>query len=129
MRVALTGTQIVSGFLLAVAFQQRFEDLDEYQLRVYLVLVATAALATVVGLTPVVAHRALFRKLEKGRVVQIGSRYLTATATLVAMLAVGVCHLIFDFVISRVAGVVAALVALIVVLALWIVPVTVHADD
>jgi len=125
--VALTGTQLVSGFLLAVAFQQRFGELDRYELVVYLSLVALAALATAVGLAPVVLHRALFRKLEKERVVRLGNRYLTATAILVAVLAVGVSHLIFDFVVGRGAGVVAAVLTLVAVLALWVLPLTLRA--
>ena len=28
LRVVLTGTQLISGFLLAVAFQSRFKELD-----------------------------------------------------------------------------------------------------
>lgn len=129
LRVALTGTQIVSGFLLALAFQQRFTELDGYQLVVYLVLVALAALATALGLAPVVLHRALFRKLEKDRVVRLGSRYLTATAILVAVLAVGVSHLIFDFVVGRTAGIIAAAAALVSVLTLWVLPLTMRERD
>ncbi len=125
--MALTGTQLVSGFLLAVAFQQRFGELDRYELVVYLSLVALAALATAVGLAPVVLHRALFRKLEKERVVRLGNRYLTATAILVAVLAVGVSHLIFDFAVGRGAGVVAAVLTLVAVLALWVLPLTLRA--
>lgn len=122
LRVTLTGTQIVTGFLLAVAFQQRFEDLNGYQLVVYLALVALAALATATGLAPVVLHRVLFRKLRKARVVRLGNRYLIATTLLVAVLAVGVSHLIFDFVVGRAAGIAAAVGALVAVLALWVVP-------
>lgn len=126
--MALTGTQIVSGFLLAVAFQQRFDELDRYELVVYLVLVSMAALATALGLAPVVTHRFLFRRLEKARVVRLGNRYLMATAILVALLAVGVSHLIFDFVAGRTAGVVAAVGTLVAVLALWVLPLTLRGD-
>ena len=129
LRVVLSGTQIVSGFLLAVAFQQRFVELDSYQLTVYLVLVVLAALATAVGLAPVVLHRALFRKLEKDRVVLLGNRYLMTTAILVAVLAVGVCHLIFDFVLGRGAGVIAAIAAVVTVLVLWVLPLTLRGDS
>jgi len=129
LRVVLSGTQIVSGFLLAVAFQQRFVELDSYQLTVYLVLVVLAALATAVGLAPVVLHRALFRKLEKDRVVLLGNRYLMTTAILVAVLAVGVCHLIFDFVVGRGAGVVAGMIAVVAVLALWVLPLTLRGNS
>ena len=72
LRVALTGTQLIGGFLLAVAFQQRFTELDAYQLTLYLTLVALAGLATVVGLAPVTLHRTLFGRRVKGRVVRIG---------------------------------------------------------
>lgn len=122
----LTGTQIVTGFLLAVAFQQRFDDLDSYQLGVYLVLVGLAALATAVGLAPVVVHRVLFRKLRKASVVRLGNRYLMTAAILVAALAVGVSHLIFDFVAGRAAGIAAGVIALLAVIALWVLPLLVR---
>lgn len=124
LRVALTSTQIVSGFLLAVAFQQRFLELSSYELTVYLVLVALAGLATLTGLAPVVMHRLLFRQLRKAQVVRLGNRSLLASAILVAILAIGVSHLIFTFVVGSVAGIVAAVVALASVLLLWVLPLT-----
>ncbi|GAA1828005.1 hypothetical protein JOF54_001982 [Microlunatus capsulatus] len=36
LRVTQTGTQVLTGFLLAVAFQPRFDDLETYQQRIYL---------------------------------------------------------------------------------------------
>jgi hypothetical protein len=129
LRVTMTGTQIVSGFLLALAFTERFQELDSYQLVVYLVLVGVAALATAVSIAPVVVHRVLFRKLRKGRVVQLGSGYLMSAAILVAVLAIGVCHLIFDFVAGRGAGMIAGVVALIAVLALWVLPLRMRDHD
>ena len=92
-------------------------------------LVAIAALATAVGLAPVVAHRVLFRKLRKARVVQLGSRYLLTAAILVAALAVGVSHLIFSFVVGRGAGIVAGIGVLVAVLALWVLPLTMRRRD
>lgn len=129
LRVALTSTQIVSGFLLAVAFQQRFDELTPYELGVYLVLVGLAGLATVTGLAPVVMHRLLFRQLRKAQVVRLGNRYLLATAILVALLAIGVSHLIFTFVVGPVAGIVAAVVALVSVLLLWVLPLRLRATS
>lgn len=128
LRVALTSTQIVTGFLLAVAFQQRFDELSGYELGVYLVLVALAGLATITGLAPVVMHRLLFRQLRKAEVVRLGNRYLLATAVLVAILAIGVSHLIFTFVVGQTAGVIAAVVALVAVLLLWVLPLTLRSE-
>jgi hypothetical protein len=86
------------------------------------VLVVLAGLATVTGLAPVVMHRVLFRTLRKARVVRLGNRYLLATAILVAVLAVGVTHLIFEFVVGRAAGIVAGIVALVGIGCLWVLP-------
>lgn len=121
LRVALTGTQLIGGFLLAVAFQSRFEELDAYQLALYLVLVTLAGLATVVGLAPVTLHRTLFRHQVKERVVRTGNRLLIAHLVVVALLVIGVTSLIFDFAVSRAAGVTALVIGAIIVVLLWIV--------
>jgi hypothetical protein len=121
LRVALTGTQLISGFLLAVAFQPRFEDLDEYQLVLYLILVVLAGLATVIGLAPVTLHRTLFRQQVKERVVRTGNRLLIAHLVVVALLVVGVTSLVFDFALDRTAGLIALGVGAVVVVGLWLV--------
>src|SRR6187551_117438 len=70
LRVTQTGTQILTGFLLAIAFQSKFDDLTTFQVRVYLILVITAVLTTATGLAPVNLHRGLFRKHAKPMVVR-----------------------------------------------------------
>lgn len=119
LRVTQTGTQLISGFLLAVAFQSRFEDLDAYQLGLYLTLVALAAAATFLGLVPVVLHRSRFRRHQKVDVVRIANRYLIANTVVVSLLVAGVCSLIFDFTLSRVAGFVALGLGVGAGVALW----------
>src|ERR687889_1343064 len=69
LRVTQTGTQIITGFLLAIAFQNRFAELDRFQEGVYLGLVLAAVLTTALGLAPVNLHRVLFRKHAKEVVV------------------------------------------------------------
>ena len=120
LRVTLTGTQIISGFLLALAFQQRFTELNDWQLGFYLVLVAFAGLSTALGLAPVVLHRTFFQKHVKARVVAIGNRLLLAEIVVVGLLAIGVTSFVFDFVIGAVAGIVAGIVAAVVVVILWV---------
>jgi uncharacterized membrane protein len=121
LRVTQTGTQILTGFLLTLAFQPRFEDLDPFQVNVYLVLVVLAALATGLGLAPVSLHRALFRQRAKKRIVQTGHLLLRATLATVAALMVGVVLLIFDVVVNRQAAVTAAVVAAATIIVLWLV--------
>src|SRR5689334_8609310 len=74
LRVTQTGTQILTGFLLTIPFQQRFAALDPGQLTVYLVLVGFAALATILALAPVSLHRSLFRTGRKGEIVRLSNR-------------------------------------------------------
>ena len=62
LRVLETGTQILTGFLLTVAFQQKFSQLNAGQVTLYLVLVSLSALATMLVLAPVSLHRTLFRQ-------------------------------------------------------------------
>lgn len=119
LRVVQTGTQILTGFLLAIAFQERFDRLDGYQIVIYLVLVCMAALATVLALTPVSMHRALFRQRAKDEVVETGNRLLIATLVAVLLTLAGTVLLIFDIVIGYGAGAVAAVAVLVLGLTLW----------
>lgn len=120
LRVIQTGTQILTGFLLTLAFQQRFTDLDDYQTDTYLGLVIVAALATALALSPVALHRALFRRRAKGTIVKIANFMLKATLAAVGLTLTGTAMLIFDVVVGREAGVIAGVAALAVVVLAWI---------
>jgi small basic protein len=120
LRVIQTGTQILTGFLLTLAFQQRFTDLDAYQVDTYLALVIVAGLTTVLGLTPVSLHRALFRKQAKSTIVKIANRILKITLAFVGITLVGTVMLIFDVVVGRFAGLTAGVVTLVVVALVWL---------
>jgi hypothetical protein len=121
LRVVQTGTQILTGFLLAIAFQQRFTELDGYQLVVYLVLVCMAATATLLALTPVSMHRALFRRRAKKRLVETGNRLLIATLVAVLVTLAGTALLIFDMVVGNTAGLIAGGVVLVLGVLAWFV--------
>lgn len=121
LRVIQTGTQIISGFLLTLAFQQRFTTLDPYQTAVYLGLVILAATSTALGLAPVSLHRTLFHRHEKSRMVIIASRLLIATLWVVSILTSGVVLFIFDFVIGRTAGILAGVATSLVLIVVLIV--------
>lgn len=120
LRAVQTGTQILSGFLLAVAFQPRFVELDAYARGLYLVLVVAAGIATVLGLAPVVLHRSLFRKHRKHRLVQTANRLLISQVAVVALIAAGVPSLIFEVVLGRTAGLIALAVGVLCLLTTWL---------
>ena len=121
LRVIQTGTQILTGFLLTLAFQPRFADLDPYQVDTYLGLVIGAGLATILALSPVSLHRVLFRKRAKAEIVRIANRLLKFTLAAVGITLVGTIMLIFDVVISRQAGWIAGSTALVLVVLAWLV--------
>lgn len=119
LRVMQTGTQVLTGFLLAVAFQPRFDDLDITQRALYLALVGMAALATVLALTPVGLHRSLFGQRRKPQLVRFAGAIARANLLVIGALTVGVLTLIVDFVVHRPAAVVVLLVSAIIVVLLW----------
>ena len=121
LRVTQTGTQLISGFLLAIAFQQRFTELDSFQTGFYLVLVVLAAGCTALGLAPVALHRELFRHHEKVQTVAIANRLLRLTLALVALLTSGVVFLIFDVSLGRVGAIVAGISVLAVLILLLLI--------
>ena len=119
LRVIQTGTQILTGFLLTLAFQQRFTDLDAFQVDVYLALVVVAAAATVLGLAPVSLHRTLFRRKAKAAIVTLADRILKVTLVVVALTLSGTILLIFDVAVGRTAGIVAGATAFVVAFSTW----------
>ncbi|WP_336660313.1 DUF6328 family protein [Leucobacter sp. USHLN153] len=119
LRVAQTGTQILGGFLLAVAFQPRFQDLDQFQLTLYLILVGLAGVAAVLGLAPVTLHRTFFGQGRKPAIVRLGGRLLAADLVVLALLAAGVTGLVFDFAVSRTAGLISLITGVVVVVSVW----------
>lgn len=114
-----TGTQVLSGFLLAVAFQPRFVELDDLQRGVYVVLVCLAALATILSLTPVGLHRAWFGQQRKPDLVRFAARLLRADLIVIGALTLGVVALIVDFTLNRTASIVVLIIATAVLVALW----------
>ncbi|MCC2333276.1 DUF6328 family protein [Cellulomonas wangsupingiae] len=121
LRVTQTGAQILTGFLLTLPFQSRFEDLDEYQRDVYLVLVLMAALATVLIVAPVSLHRLLFRRRMKPQLVDAGHWFARAGLAALALVLTGSTMLLFDVVLSRTAGRVASGALLAVIVLAWVV--------
>lgn len=98
LRVTQTGTQLLSGFLLSIAFQQAFQRLDSGQKAFYLGLVVTAAVTTAVTLVPVGLHRALTSPADERRLDTIAARILTTVLALVSALTAGVVFFVFDVV-------------------------------
>lgn len=121
LRVAQTGAQILTGFLLTLAFQQRFNELDSYQRSVYLVLVALALVAAIFIVAPVSVHRILFGLGLKQELVQAADVLSRIGLAALALVLAGVALLLFDIVVGRTAGLVAGGVAAVTLAIVWLV--------
>ncbi|WP_421741481.1 DUF6328 family protein [Cellulomonas sp.] len=119
LRVTQTGTQILTGFLLTIPFQQRFADLDAYQEDLYLVLVLLAVLATTLITAPASLHRVLFRQRLKPELVSAGNRLARAGLVVLAFVMAGSAMLVFDVVLTRTAGRTVGIVSILVITAVW----------
>lgn len=116
-----TGTQILTGFLLALAFQPTFADLDAGQRAFYLALVVLSALSAIIALAPVALHRMSFQQGVKARVVAYGHIALVTALVTVACLLVGVVAFVFDVVVGVGAAWIAVAALAAVLLILWVV--------
>ena len=122
LRVTQTGTQILTGFLLTIAFQQRFADLDTFQHRVYLILVIAAVLTTALGLarsTCTAACSASTPRPRWSRWPPVCGSALSASGLVLT----GTVLLIFDVVVGLRVAVIAAGGTLLVLIAIALLPV------
>lgn len=107
LRVVQTGVQLLTGFLLTLPFQNRFELLSHWMRQLYLLIVATSIGATVCLVAPVAAHRVMFRQHRIASVVATAHRYAIAGLALLGISLTGVAVLIFDTVDGATAAIIA----------------------
>src|SRR3954449_12697085 len=85
LRVALPGVQVLFAFLLTVPFSQRFEDLSNFEQKLYFGVLICAALATVLLVAPTAGHRILFRRQQKEYLVTVANNLSLAGLLLLAV--------------------------------------------
>ena len=120
LRVLQTGVQILAGFLLTLPFQESFEDLDSFQVNLYLANVVIAALTTAFILQPVSVHRRLFRKRLKETLVSSADTITKIALGGIALLSAGTAALVFDVTAGRSAGLTAGGILMAVMLVLLV---------
>jgi uncharacterized protein DUF6328 len=73
LRVAMAGIQILFGFLLTVAFTQRYESADSVVHGLHLTAVLLAVAATALLSATAAWHRLLFRQRQREEIVRFGN--------------------------------------------------------
>lgn len=119
--MAQTGIQILFGFLLILPFQTGFTEVDSWQRWVYLFVFACTTVSTLCILTPVMAHRILFRRKLKDSLVDLGGVLAMISLAFLGAALVGSVAMIVSVVLDTTAAWVAAVATLLVVIALWLV--------
>jgi hypothetical protein len=119
LRVAQTGTQILTGFLLTLPFTNRFADLTTGQEWLYLAVLIGSVVATGLNVAPVAYHRILFRRRKRRWLVASANLAARAALLMLAVDSAGVVLLVFDVVVGRTAAVVAGLAVLAFLVGLW----------
>jgi hypothetical protein len=102
LRVAQTGVQLLTGFLLTLPFQQRFTQLDDVMHVVFLVTFACSVGATVLLIAPVSMHRLLFRQHRLDTLVSAAHAYAMVGLLLLGVAMSGLVVVIFDAVLGSV---------------------------
>ncbi len=113
--------QVLTGFLLAVPFTDKFDTLDRVERTAYLLVLSGAVAATAAIMSPIAYHRILFRRGRRPWLVETANRVARAGLILAALTTCGVVFLTFDLAVGRTVGVVAALIALVGYVVLWVV--------
>ncbi len=120
LRVAQAGTQIMTGFLLTLAFQPAFATITSTERFLYLTLVVTATMATVVAIAPVSFHRVLFgHPGAKARIIAVTQVLLRITLILVGLVLAGTIALIFNVVLGPVAAIIGGIAVAVAITTLW----------
>lgn len=120
LRVTQTGVQILTGFLLILPFQARFDILDSGQRVLYLWVVSLALVATVLLLTPVMLHRLLFRRHAKDVLLRVSTHLAVAGLFVLSAAVAGIVWIVWSVVSEPANSWWATGVVLAVVAALWV---------
>jgi len=120
LRVVQTGVQLLTGFLLTLPFQARFEKLTPFQQNVYLSTVGISIMSTALLIAPVCVHRLLFRRHARKVMVAAAHRLALAGIGFLGLAITGVVLLTFGVVRNTTVGFAVAGLTALLLLSLWV---------
>jgi hypothetical protein len=121
LRVAETGVQILFAFMLSIAFQPRFQELDDTQRTIYVIALLFCTLSIALLVAPVAFHRLVFRQGLKDELVKITNKLALAGTTFLLLAVLSGVLLIFDHVVGRRFSIVTTSLLAVVFISLWLV--------
>jgi len=121
LRVAQTGVQILTGFLLTIPFTPVFGDLSQGRQILYVCILGSAVVSTALLVSPVAFHRLLFRHGERDWLVRASAIVASSGLAALGITMIGAVWLLFDVVIGVMTATIGAIVAAMLFLILWLV--------
>lgn len=121
VRVAQNGVQVLFGFLLTLAFTDRYAKADQFIHYVHITTVMLAAGAVALLIAPAAWHRVLFRRGMREQIVRDTSVLAVLGMVLLAGAMVGTVMMIGYMVFGGVAAAVLSAVVGLVFLVVWFV--------
>ncbi|MFD9700119.1 DUF6328 family protein [Lentzea sp. NPDC059081] len=121
LRVAQAGVQILFGFLLSIAFTDKYSTASALVHVTHLVTVLCAAAAVALLTAPAAWHRVLFRRGRREDVVAAGSTFMLAGLGFLATAMAGTVLLLCEVVLCGWVAVLIGAVTLVVYAGLWFV--------
>jgi hypothetical protein len=119
LRVAITGGQILFGFLLTVPFAQGWSKTDDLQRTLFLITLLAIATATGCFIAPTAAHRVRFHQRDRDFLISYANA--AAITGLVGLLVamVSAVLLVTDYVFGRTTALISAAAIATVLATLW----------
>jgi hypothetical protein len=110
LRALIPGAQVLFGFLLAIYFTNRFDELDDAQRYVYYATLLFTSAALVLYMAPAAHHRIRFRAGDKEYAMQKANREAIAGSLAAGLSFTGVIYLVTDLEFGTAQAVVASCV-------------------
>jgi uncharacterized membrane protein (UPF0182 family) len=96
LRVTQGGVQILFGFLLSIAFTDRYARAADYVKATHLITVLFAVIAVALLVAPVAYHRLLFRLGLRERIINTANRFAVAGMISLALAMSGTVMLLVE---------------------------------
>ena len=119
LRVAQAGVQILFGFLLSIAFTEKYTSVSGYIRVTHLVTVLCAAVAVAFLTAPAAWHRVLFRQGRREDVVRSGNTFALIGLAFLALAMTGTVLLLAEVILGGWPAVIVGVLAFTVFTGLW----------
>ena len=123
LRILLQGSQVLTAFLIILPFNQGFEKIDQIEKWVFIGTFICSVASLVLFSAPAAQHRLIRPIRNRPRFKNFATQMVILGLIPASLALVGVAHLVSSTAIgNEVALVVTALVALVIALLWWIIP-------